>query len=248
MLPITPTILTLTPRYVIFAPIPKHDLQRSAPGIVRCTATYDTTNLLPVSGGLFDESIFGAVDFAANRYDDPNVIVRGDRLTRFGRIVLAEPTAHPLLAGVLLTDLPVLPAGLRPVIVQDGEPRMTDLNRLYIEVLCHNNRIIQYRKLAIPSALEALLAEQAHLTKAISALMNNEALEDPVRNSSGEVLQSLVGSLGSSPAAVGALLDEHVSRGGNLHGRLPVQIHRIVATLWALGIIVMPKALDRDAL
>ncbi|WP_394841057.1 hypothetical protein LZC95_28775 [Pendulispora brunnea] len=224
----------------MLSPIDQDALPSYAPGVVSNMATYTTADLRPAAGGLFDEGIFGQPNGSDGESND-DVLVCGPRTTRFGRITLAEPVPHPLVHGVLLLTVPVLPADLRRVALQRGQLVLGDLNRLYLEVLRYNARIVRLRKLGIPDALDMIALIRKELARAVAALMKNERLEDPVRDESGRVLTSLSGSLKPSVAEALGMLDECAIHGAMLGGPLPMPVHRIVATLIAMALEVRSK-------
>jgi DNA-directed RNA polymerase beta' subunit len=179
-----------------------------APQAVTSGATLDFRTLTPEHGGLFDYRVFGpgtVIDAPLAIDDSPEK----PRNVTFGRLVLARPLAHPLVAaqdpvhrhaqlseldrrGLVLRELAVLPPDLRPLQrLADDRWQSTSLNDLYRRVITRNERLA---KLMATSAPDILIdAEELALHDALLALFDNEHLAAPVL----DALQQPLGSLQS---------------------------------------------------
>ena len=75
---------------------------------------------------------------------------------------------------LLLTVVPVLPAGLRPLLkLEDNNFVMSIINELYRNIIFRNNRIKRLRELRRRSAVYLELLERRNLQKVIDTLMSN---------------------------------------------------------------------------
>ncbi len=137
--------------------------------------------------------------------------------SRFGRIVLAEPLFHGQC------ELPVLPPELRPMAFRDGEWVMSGVNVPYQQVIIRNQRMLRIKEIGAPPAL--LAAEREALSQCVAAL-----------------LESLPRLFVPDREHAIAELDESVGAGLDLSQPLPARLHRTVATLFAMGIEVVPRA------
>jgi DNA-directed RNA polymerase subunit beta' len=112
---------------------------------------------------------------------------------------LNSGVSPPVLAERLVMHLlPVLPAGLRPVVrlrpkQRDAELRMPDLNILYRRVILHNQRLLGYQEKQAPG-VQIRHAERL-LQLAVDALFDNSHCKPPVRNWNKVTLQSLTDRL-----------------------------------------------------
>jgi DNA-directed RNA polymerase beta' subunit len=124
----------------------------------------------PDKGGLFCEKIFGPTrdwecacgKFKRIRYkgiicDKCGVeIARAKvRYERMGHIELAIAIEHPLVEGLLLNSIPVLPPELRPMIRVGNRYATSDLNDLYCRVINRNNRVLRLREYGAPPVVIA---------------------------------------------------------------------------------------------
>jgi DNA-directed RNA polymerase beta' subunit len=222
--------------HIMLVPLRLDMLRARAPSVVRSLITYDRRNHEPGPGGLFDEAIFGAGASLEPRPSKDNYPVTRDRSIRFGRIVLGEAVRHPLLPGETIVELPVLPPDLRPLLIHKGEFVMSDLNEHYRKVLVWVGRLQRLREIAAPVPLVADAVRE--LGSAVAALFENERLADPSRDDGGRVLVSLRGLLRPDPEHALADLDEAAGRGVSPCGPLPRGLHRTVAALFAMGLVV----------
>jgi DNA-directed RNA polymerase beta' subunit len=218
-----------------------NSLRDNAPGIVSCMGTYDKDTLKPARGGLFDEESFGlgeTLDFGPVADD---VVVLHERARRFARILMPFRVAHPFVG--MTSELPVLPPDLRPIARRDGEIVMSDLNCHYQDVVMHAQRLerLSQLKAAPPVIIDE---ECAGLQLAVERLLNNESHARPSCDGGGRVLASLRALL--RPDATSALesLDQAVAAGTGLNAPLPMRLHRTVAALFAMSIVVRRR---RDA-
>jgi DNA-directed RNA polymerase beta' subunit len=194
-------------------------IRARAPQEVTSSATLDFRTLTPERGGLFDYRVFGpgTVIDAPLLIDDAPAKPRN---VTFGRLVLARPIAHPLLAapdpaqrhaqladldarGLVLRELAVLPPDLRPLQrLGDDRWQSTSLNDLYRRVITRNDRLA---KLIATSAPEILIdAEEVALHDALLALFDNEHLPTPVLDALHQPLGSLQSLAGDVAAGLHA--------------------------------------------
>ena len=91
---------------------------------------------------------------------------------------------------MVLTILPVIPAGLRPMIQLDsGSFATSDLNELYRRVITRNNRLAKLIKLYAPTLI--IHNEKRMLQEAVDALINNGKRGEKVLGSNNRPLKSL---------------------------------------------------------
>jgi DNA-directed RNA polymerase beta' subunit len=223
--------------HVFLVPLDADTLRRQAPGVVRNMMTYERQTERPAPGGLFDEGIFGEGASLRPSSWKEDEIVQGARSTQFGRIELCEPNLHPLLEAPFAA-LPVLPPDLRPIVHHGGAFLMADLNSLYQDVIKSNARLQRLKEL---DANAVLLAEtRAALTRAIAAVIDNETQPHPTVDEQGRPLGSLRGMLRPSLQAALEAVDDAVGKGFDPGAPLPLRLHRCVAVLFAMGIVVRP--------
>jgi DNA-directed RNA polymerase beta' subunit len=228
------------PAHVFFVPLDPATLRRRAPGVVRDLVTYNRETLLPARGGLFDEEIFGGGASLEPVGWSEDKTVRRERALRFGRIVLVEGVPHPWQRDLRLMELPVLPADLRPIVRLNGAIVMSDVNVHYREVLVHDGRLRRLQEIKAPSGVVA--AERAALARSVACLFDNERQPEPARDDAGRVLVSLRGLLRPDAPTAVATLDEAVRNGADPDAPMPLRLHRIVATLLALGLVARSTA------
>jgi DNA-directed RNA polymerase beta' subunit len=222
--------------HLALAPLDLDTLRIRAPGVVRSLVTYDRHTTRPAPGGLFDEEIFGAgASLVLPRAAEDDTILR-ERATRFGRIVLSESVPHPWQGEVTIAELPVLPPDLRPIVYRDGEFLMSALNVGYREVLAQSGRLGKLRDVRAPLAV--LAETRAALTNAVAALFDHERRAEPARHETGRALVSVRALLRPDASTALAALDEAVGRGVDPSAPMPLRLHRIVAALFALGLVV----------
>jgi DNA-directed RNA polymerase beta' subunit len=222
-------------KHVRLAPVDAAVLQDSAPGTVSYMGTYDKATFKPASGGLFDEASFGRGETLDHVPVADDAIVIRERARRFARIVLPFPVAHPFIGTV--SELPVLPPDLRPIARRDGEIVMSDLNCHYQEVLRHALRLERVAQLK-SAPIVIIDAERAGLQSAVERLLHNEAHDQPSRDGGGRVLASLRALLRPDPTSALEAVDRAVATGTDLRAPLPMRLHRTVATLFAMSVVV----------
>ena len=91
---------------------------------------------------------------------------------------------------MVLTVLPVIPAGLRPMIqLENGSFATSDLNELYRRVITRNNRLAKLIKLYAPTLI--IHNEKRMLQEAVDTLINNGKRGEKVLGSNNRPLKSL---------------------------------------------------------
>jgi hypothetical protein len=103
-------------------------------------------------------------------------------------------------------------------------------------------RLGKLRELGAP----VVLVEEARteLARAVRGLVDNESQPEPERDALGRVLRSLRGEL--RPDRALAALDEAVGAGMDPAGPLPLALHRTVAVLFAMGVVVGLRSARSD--
>jgi len=200
---------------VELVPAPLELVRARAPQLITSGATLDFRTLTPERGGLFDYRVFGpgTVIDAPLLIDDAPAKPRN---VTFGRLVLARPLTHPLVAaadptqrhsnfaeldarGLVLRELAVLPPDLRPLQrLGDDRWQSTSLNDLYRRVIARNDRLAKLIASSAPAIL--IDAEEIAVHEALLALFDNEHLATPVL----DALQQPLGSLQSLAGDVAA--------------------------------------------
>jgi len=95
---------------------------------------------------------------------------------------------------MVLTELPVIPPDLRPMLQLDGGRFATsDLNDLYRRVITRNNRLKKLLEIGTPSII--VQNEKRMLQEAVDALIDNGRRGNPVKGSGNRPLKSLSNSL-----------------------------------------------------
>ena len=95
---------------------------------------------------------------------------------------------------MILTELPVIPPDLRPMLQLDGGRFATsDLNDLYRRVITRNNRLRKLLEIGTPSII--VQNEKRMLQEAVDALIDNGRRGNPVKGSANRPLKSLSHSL-----------------------------------------------------
>ena len=95
---------------------------------------------------------------------------------------------------MVLTELPVIPPDLRPMLQLDGGRFATsDLNDLYRRVITRNNRLKKLLEIGTPSII--VQNEKRMLQEAVDALIDNGRRGNPVKGSGNRPLKSLSHSL-----------------------------------------------------
>jgi hypothetical protein len=98
-------------------------------------------------------------------------------------------------ADLVLTVLPVLPANLRLIPLEDGRFASNDLNDLYRRIINRNNRLKNLLKLNTPK--EIIWSEKRMLQEAVDALIENGLFGRPVTGVLNRPLESLTHQLGT---------------------------------------------------
>ena len=95
---------------------------------------------------------------------------------------------------MILTELPVIPPDLRPMLQLDGGRFATsDLNDLYRRVITRNNRLKKLLELGTPAII--VQNEKRMLQEAVDALIDNGRRSKPITGAGGRALKSLSHSL-----------------------------------------------------
>ena len=95
---------------------------------------------------------------------------------------------------MVLTDIPVTPPELRPLVPLDGGRFATsDLNDLYRRVIIRNNRLKRLIEIKAPEVI--LRNEKRMLQEAVDSLFDNSRKSNAVKNESNRPLKSLSDSL-----------------------------------------------------
>ena len=95
---------------------------------------------------------------------------------------------------MILTNIPVIPPDLRPMLQLDGGRFATsDLNDLYRRVITRNNRLRKLLELGTPNII--VQNEKRMLQEAIDALIDNGRRSKPITGAGGRALKSLSHSL-----------------------------------------------------
>ena len=95
---------------------------------------------------------------------------------------------------MILTNIPVIPPDLRPMLQLDGGRFATsDLNDLYRRVITRNNRLRKLLELSTPNII--VQNEKRMLQEAVDALIDNGRRSKPITGAGGRALKSLSHSL-----------------------------------------------------
>ncbi len=95
---------------------------------------------------------------------------------------------------MILTNIPVIPPDLRPMLQLDGGRFATsDLNDLYRRVITRNNRLRKLLELGTPNII--VQNEKRMLQEAVDALIDNGRRSKPITGAGGRPLKSLSHSL-----------------------------------------------------
>ncbi len=95
---------------------------------------------------------------------------------------------------MVLTNLPVIPPDLRPMLQLDGGRFATsDLNDLYRRVITRNNRLKKLLEIGTPAII--VQNEKRMLQEAVDALIDNGRRSAPIKGAGNRVLKSLSHSL-----------------------------------------------------
>ena len=95
---------------------------------------------------------------------------------------------------MILTNIPVIPPDLRPMLQLDGGRFATsDLNDLYRRVITRNNRLRKLLELGTPNII--VQNEKRMLQEAVDALIDNGRRSKPITGTGGRALKSLSHSL-----------------------------------------------------
>ena len=95
---------------------------------------------------------------------------------------------------MILTNIPVIPPDLRPMLQLDGGRFATsDLNDLYRRVITRNNRLRKLLDLGTPNII--VQNEKRMLQESVDALIDNGRRSKPITGAGGRALKSLSHSL-----------------------------------------------------
>ncbi|MBQ0064309.1 MAG: DNA-directed RNA polymerase subunit beta', partial [Firmicutes bacterium] len=95
---------------------------------------------------------------------------------------------------MILTNIPVIPPDLRPMLQLDGGRfASSDLNDLYRRVITRNNRLQKLLELGTPNII--VQNEKRMLQEAVDALIDNGRRSKPITGAGGRALKSLSHSL-----------------------------------------------------
>ena len=95
---------------------------------------------------------------------------------------------------MILTNLPVIPPDLRPMLQLDGGRfAASDLNELYRRVISRNLRLKKLKDINAPNVI--LINEKRMLQEAVDALIDNGRRNKPVTGAGGRALKSLSNNL-----------------------------------------------------
>jgi len=199
----------VTLAHLALPPLEAEALRAIAPRTVENMGTLDRQTAAPIEGGLFDEAIFS-----------------GGAAGAVARIELPCAVPHPLVPGVELRAIAVVPPSLRPMTLRDGELIMSSINSDYQRVLIPVGRLRRLAAIEAPTAI--VDGERASLAEAVRALV-----------------AALPALLRPDPAAALAALDAHAAAHelalDGLEGTLPPPLDRTVATLVAMGLAPPPR-------
>ena len=99
------------------------------------------------------------------------------------------------LKSILIYNLPVIPADLRPLIqIDGGRHSTTDVNELYRRIIIRNNRLKQWQELDAPVLI--IQNELRMLQEAVDALIDNSRKKpSPILSKNNRPLKSIADSL-----------------------------------------------------
>jgi DNA-directed RNA polymerase beta' subunit len=121
-------------------PLTAEAIRERAPNAIDNGETLDFKMLVPATGGLFDFRVFGGGTVIDAPPIDPDAPYK-PRRTRFGRLPLVAPIAHPLDPELVLAELPIVPPELRPLTrLDDDRWQVSPLNNHYRRAIIANNR------------------------------------------------------------------------------------------------------------
>lgn len=116
-----------------------------------------------------------------------------DKLLRRISVVKSVANANVRPEWMFITALPVIPAGLRPMVALDGGRHATsDVNDLYRRVINRNNRLRKLREIHAPDVI--LRNEKRILQEAVDALIDNS-----IRHGSGSAVYAGAGAASRRP-------------------------------------------------
>nr|ALO21044.1 beta' subunit of RNA polymerase [Lobochlamys segnis] len=103
-----------------------------------------------------------------------------------------KKNAPTLAESMILTNLPVLPPDLRPIVKISGQIAVSDLNRLYQRVIYRNDRLKKFLKDSATSSSYEMKYAQRLLQEAVDNLIQNgKSGVVSERDSRGRLLKSL---------------------------------------------------------
>jgi len=149
---------------------------------------------------------------------------------------------------LVLVELPVLPAELRPMRrIADARWATSETNDLYRRVINRSNRLARLAELSAPEIIIRNEARMLH--EAVDALFENEDLPQPVTGPEKAPLASVHArfcTYGGWDAVVE--LDRRVAGDrAALSGPLPYRLRAAAAHLYALGLELRPVSLSAPA-
>ena len=93
-------------------------------------------------------------------------------------------------AWMVLSVLPVLPAGLRPIVqLENGRFATSDINELYRRIIIRNNRLLRFFEISAPDII--VRNEKRMLQEAVDTLIDNGKHGKKIMGSDHRVLHSL---------------------------------------------------------
>ena len=232
---------------VAIAPASPDAIRARAPKQLTSGETLDFRTLVPQPGGLFDYKVFGPGTVIDAPVPDLDAPARPPK-TQFARLVLSQPTPHPLA----LAHAPARVAELAGWTVAEVERCRTETEAAARASLAETldqspeGRAFVVRELAVlppdlrplvrlsddrwqTSPINELYRHALRRTDRLLHLFENEDQPEPLRDRQGEVLTSLRGLAGGTDAWFAALAE--IAAGVPQTGRH----YRAEAVLFALG-------------
>lgn len=119
-----------------------------------------------------------------------------DNFIRQTKIIAKAVRRKSDLTSMILTNLPVLPPDLRPILKLQNQLAASDLNRLYQRVLYRNDRVKKFLKdPAISQSFEMKYAQRLLQEAVDNLIQNGKGGTNPEKDSRGRILKSLSESL-----------------------------------------------------
>jgi DNA-directed RNA polymerase subunit beta' len=146
-----------------------HNLSRRFGNVFQAKAGAE--GVRKVLEGLDSEKEIKSVEKELERTDD---VSRRQRLARRLKFFIAMKRNSIRPEWMIMTELPILPPDLRPMVALDGGRYATsDLNDLYRRVINRNNRLKKLLELKAPEII--VVNEKRMLQEAVDALIDNTA-------------------------------------------------------------------------